>query len=203
MGFPSKCPFFANHKKTYYYPQHQTRETEKRLWCPPRREWRCLFRSQDTKRKYCRINLLTASSSLDIMMNLGRYANTIIFCIAFLCLLDLPLTGAFPTMMERKTKGYFSQVSSPRLTIHHTIHHLPSRRHGMVALASASSSQESDHGETLMKISFSLKEGGADEETKATNILQSYIASFPFSAVCECWSFTYLYPNFHQRRYIF
>ena len=30
--FPSKRPFFANHKKTYYYPQLQKRETEKRRW---------------------------------------------------------------------------------------------------------------------------------------------------------------------------
>ena len=59
----------------------------------------------------------------------------------------------------------------------------------MISSASASSG-ETGHEDILMKIVFSVKDGKSHEE--AVNILQSYIASFPFSAVLPVQPLTYI-----------
>eukprot|EP00979_Chaetoceros_neogracilis_P001895 scaffold343_cov266-Chaetoceros_neogracile.AAC.13 len=61
--------------------------------------------------------------------------------------------------------------------------------HSMISSASASSG-ETEHEEILMKIVFSVKNGKSHEE--AINVLQSYIASFPFSAVLPVQPLTYI-----------
>lgn len=59
----------------------------------------------------------------------------------------------------------------------------------MISPASANSG-DTGHDEILMKVYFSLKDGKSREDAVAT--LQSYIASFPFSAVLPVQPLTYI-----------
>ena len=62
-------------------------------------------------------------------------------------------------------------------------------RQCMISNASASS-QDTGHAEMLMKISFSMNDGISESES--IDLLRSYIASFPFSAVLPVQPLTYL-----------
>jgi hypothetical protein len=105
------------------------------------------------------------------------------FFITTILLLCVHAAQAFITA-ERKERGCSSSLSHIASRICGDHKHLPSRWNSINPLASAKTAAESNKGEVLMKISFSLKEGH-DDKTKAIDILRSYVASFPFSAVCK------------------
>jgi len=112
------------------------------------------------------------------------------FFITTILLLCVHAAQAFITA-ERKERGCSSSLSHITSRICRDHKHLPSRWNSINPLASAKTAAESNKGEVLMKISFSLKEGH-DDKTKAIDILRSYVASFPFSAVLPVQPLTYL-----------
>ncbi len=115
------------------------------------------------------------------------FIHPLLFLVAVLYLSHFHLTNAFSSPVT-KSRGNLAAVRSTGFKIISSIHQ-PAllRQLGLISYLESSSSSTSEKpghsGETLLKISFALNSAG--KEAEATDILQSYIASFPFSAVCK------------------